>query len=137
MIDWIVKFYVAHTVSLLLYAYLIPLLVLAFIYGKRTVTEYRTDLANRAKAIEDKPRYEAEWAANQAKPYTQQQHVNGQIIYRPTLKLGHIIWRLVGIVTPSINVILLVGNLDILLEAIGRIGDWIWKFFDIPLVPKR
>jgi hypothetical protein len=139
MIDWILGYYYAHTMTLALYAYALPGGALAVIYGKRTVAEYYNDIKSRAHCIEDRARYEREVAEYNAKSHEfgSRGYIASADVYTPTLKLGHIFWRLIAVVTPTLNVIMLVGNLDIVFEFIGSIADAIWNFFDIPLVPKR
>jgi hypothetical protein len=115
MIQWAINLYQAHTLALSLYAYAAPAAVNATVFTLRTVKEYRKDLANRAES------------ASNPKTWG----------YTPTLTIGHIVARLLGIVLPIVNVIAMIGNLDKVFEYIGNFFSWIYNILDIPLVPKR
>lgn len=134
---WSLGVFNAHTSLVVLLGYILPFVINAFEFTLRTIKEYRNDLKRRTEASEARERYAAEMNAwNVAgKPLGDRPHSPNS--YNPTLTLGHVLARLLGIFTPFINFIVMICNLDRVFEWIGDIFRWMGQLFDIPLVPKR
>jgi len=114
-VDWSVGIWNAHTPAVFLIGYALPFVINTFEFSLRTIKEYREDLRSRAEAIEYPKSH----------------------FYYPHLTVGHILARILGIVTPFISFIVMIANMDRVFEWIGNIFRFFGRLFDIPLVPKR
>lgn len=129
-VNWSLDLFHTHTPSVILFGYILPFVVNAFEFSLRTVKEYHADLTRRAKSAKE---YEA---------YIQAVGTNDRLVprvstYEPTLTIGHILARILGVITPFINFIVMICNMDRVFEWIGNIFKWMGKVFSLPLVPKR
>lgn len=136
MIQWAINIYSGHPSTVVIVGYITPFVMNAFEFTLRTIREYREDLTNRSKADTAKAEYKIKVAEYDSKDQ-RASYPRSPEDYRPSLKLGHIIARLLGIVTPFINFFIFLRNLDKVFELIGQGFKWLGKFFDIALVPKR
>lgn len=132
-IEWSLGLYHTHTPTVILFGYMLPFVINAFEFTLRTIKEYREDLSTRAKAANTKRAYD-DWCL--ANPISSR---NAPIVtgYTPTLTIGHIFARLLGIFTPFINFIVMICNMDRVFDWIGEVFSWMGRVFSIPLVPKR
>lgn len=87
------------TSFLAVFVYWIPALVCATVYLFRGINAYRTDLQNCTERF-----------------------------YHPKLTVGMIIWHLIVVVTPCINLLAMV------FDCAGSVFKWLGRVFDFPLV---
>jgi hypothetical protein len=136
-VDWSLGIFHAHTSLVVLIGFIMPFLINAFEFTLRTIKEYRNDLASRAKATTAAAAYAEELVKWKAAGSVYRNSPNEPREYEPTLTIGHILARLIGIVTPFINFIVMICNMDRVFEWIGECFSWLGRVFSIPLVPKR
>ena len=129
---WAMGIWYAHTPMVATLAYGVPAINNAIDFTLRTVKEYRKDLVSRATAREQRERWDA--ASNEQRDRSDMHYPSS---YDPTLTVGHLVGRFLGIVLPLVNVIVMIANLDRVFEFLWRVFDWLGKVLDIPLVPKR
>jgi len=136
-VDWSVGIWNSHTPAVVTFGYIMPFVVNGFEFTLRTIKEYREDLNNRAKAIASEKAYK-DWQESKAQ-LTDPKGVLAPIVkfYEPTLTVGHILARLIGILTPFISFIVMIANMDRVFDWIGNAFTYLGKLFSIPLVPKR
>lgn len=124
-VTWSLGVYHTHTPSVIILGYMLPFIVNASEFTMRTIKEYRDDLSNRAKCVRERLEYNK--LKNMPYPST----------YIPKLTLGHILARIIGTVTPIVNAIVCICNMDRVFDWIGSVFDWFGKVFSMPLVPNR
>lgn len=110
MIDFVLSFEFNGLLGIFLYW--VPLSLCLYGYTVRTWTNYRKDVANREEAGRKEHGY-----------------------YYPTDTVGTIIGRAFATFTPLANI--WVATFDVAPEVFERLGKFICRVFDQPLVPER
>lgn len=136
-VEWSMGIFHAHTSLVVLIGFILPFVINAFEFTLRTIKEYRADLDSRSKSADYAAKYAVAVTVWKDAGSVYRDRPSEPIGYSPTLTIGHVFARLLGIVTPFINFIVMICNMDRVFEWIGEVFSWMGRVFSIPLVPKR
>jgi hypothetical protein len=114
MIQWAIELYKEHTFWMATLGYALPVLINAFIFSQRSIAEYFKDISERSKQAKNQNDY-----------------------YVPTLTIGSLVLRFLGVVLPIVNACVMIRNSHRILAYISYVFEWIGDVMNTPLVPKN
>jgi len=117
----------------------------ALVFSKLTIKQLRSDLAQRRKANADYERYLEDFKQWDILPLNQKSatvmpspsNYYSYTYYSPELTLRHLVLRILGTITPGLNIGVLLWNIPLIGRWIVELIDWIMGILDKPVINKR